>query len=169
VSWCPLNQAIQWAKIRKGKQNKQQNQASDNPLKMRLKAKVLVTQSCLTLGDPMDWVDPMDCSPPGSSIPGISQARILEWVAIPSCRGSSQPKIELASLMSPALTRGFFTSWVAREALKWGFQEPNSTVHTSHFKAHPTALIRNLQNTKSQARVKDPKVTMRHSQEHLAK
>ena len=39
---------------------------------------VLVTQSCLTL-----W-DPMDCSPPGSSVHGILQARILEWVAFPS-------------------------------------------------------------------------------------
>ena len=42
-------------------------------------------QSCLTLGDPMD------CSPPGSSVHGILQARILEWVAMPSSRGSSQP------------------------------------------------------------------------------
>ena len=41
-----------------------------------------VAQSCLTL-----W-DPMDCSPPGSSIHGVSQARILEWVAISFSRGS---------------------------------------------------------------------------------
>ena len=40
--------------------------------------KVLVTQLCLTL------FDPMDCSPPGSSVHGILQARILEWVAVPS-------------------------------------------------------------------------------------
>ena len=33
--------------------------------------------------------DPMDCSPPGSSVHGILQARILEWVAMPSSRGSS--------------------------------------------------------------------------------
>ena len=37
----------------------------------------LVAQSCLTLCNPMDW------SPPGSSVHGISQARIMEWVAIP--------------------------------------------------------------------------------------
>ena len=43
-------------------------------------------QSCLTL-----W-DPMDCSLPGSSVCGILQTRILEWVAMPSSRGSSQPK-----------------------------------------------------------------------------
>ena len=36
--------------------------------------------------------DPMDHSPPGSSIHGILQARILEWVAMPSSRGSSQPR-----------------------------------------------------------------------------
>ena len=44
----------------------------------------LVTQSRLTLRDPMD------CSPPGSSVHGILQARILEWVAISYNRGSSQ-------------------------------------------------------------------------------
>ena len=48
--------------------------------------KVLVPQSCLTLCDPMDY------SPPGSSIHGILQARTLEWVAVPSSRGSSQPR-----------------------------------------------------------------------------
>ena len=48
--------------------------------------KVLVTQSCLTL------CDPMDCSPPGSSVHGILQGRVLEWVAFPFSRGSSQPR-----------------------------------------------------------------------------
>ena len=45
-----------------------------------------ITQSCPTL------CDPVDCSPPGSSVHGILQARILEWVAVPSSRGSSQPR-----------------------------------------------------------------------------
>ena len=36
--------------------------------------------------------DPTDCSPPGSSVHGILQARILEWVAMPFSRGSSQPR-----------------------------------------------------------------------------
>ena len=44
-----------------------------------------VTQSCLTL------CDPVDCNPPGSSVHGILQARILEWVAISFSRGSSRP------------------------------------------------------------------------------
>ena len=43
-------------------------------------------QSCLTL------CNSMKCSPSGSSVHGILQARILEWVAMPSSRGSSQPK-----------------------------------------------------------------------------
>ena len=36
--------------------------------------------------------DPMDCNPPGSSVHGILQVRILEWVAIPFSRESSQPR-----------------------------------------------------------------------------
>ena len=40
-------------------------------------------QLCLTL------CDPMDCSLPGSSVHGILQARILEWITVPSSRGSS--------------------------------------------------------------------------------
>ena len=47
---------------------------------------MLVAQSCLTL------CDPKDSSPPGSSVHGILQARILEWIAIPFSRGSSWPR-----------------------------------------------------------------------------
>ena len=47
---------------------------------------VLVAQSCPIL------CDPIDCSLPGSSVHGILQARILEWVVIPFSRGSSQNK-----------------------------------------------------------------------------
>ena len=48
----------------------------------RLLVVLLVTQSCQTVREPMDY------SPPGSSVHGILQARILEWVAIPFSRGS---------------------------------------------------------------------------------
>ena len=48
----------------------------------------LSLQSCLTL------CDPMDCSSPGSSVHGILQVRILEWVAMTSSRGSSWPGIK---------------------------------------------------------------------------
>ena len=54
--------------------------------------------------------DLKDCSPPGSPAHGILQASILEWVATPSSRGSSRPGIEPASLKSPALVGGFFTT-----------------------------------------------------------
>ena len=52
-------------------------------------------QSCPTL------CNPMDCSLPDSSVCGILQARILEWVATPSSRGSSDPGIKPRSLISP--------------------------------------------------------------------
>ena len=48
--------------------------------------RVIFVQSCPTL------CNPMDCRPPGSSVHGISQARILEWVAISFSRGSSWPR-----------------------------------------------------------------------------
>ena len=59
-----------------------------------------VAQSCLTL------CDPMDCSPPGSSVHGILQARILEWVAISFSRGSSWPRdwTQVSTLRADALT-----------------------------------------------------------------
>ena len=52
-----------------------------------------LSQSCLTL------LRPMDCSPPGFSIYGISHARILEWVAISFSRGSFQPRDGTLSLL----------------------------------------------------------------------
>ena len=62
-------------------------------------------QSCLTLRDPMD------CSPAGFSVPGILQARILEWgMPGPPPGDLFDPRIEPASLMSPALGDGFFTT-----------------------------------------------------------
>ena len=63
---------------------------------------MLVTQSCLTLSDPMNF--------PGSTVHGILQVRILEWVAILSFRGSAQPRDQTVSLVSPALADRFFTS-----------------------------------------------------------
>ena len=53
--------------------------------------------------------DPMDCSPPGSSVHGIPQARILEWVAISFSSGNlPDPGIEPTSLASSALAGGLF-------------------------------------------------------------
>ena len=67
-------------------------------------------QSCLTL------CDPMDCSLPGSSVHGISQARILEWVAMPSSRGSSRPRDPSRISYVSCIGSRFFTISAAREA-----------------------------------------------------
>ena len=61
-------------------------------------------QSCLTLGDPMDG------SPPGCSVPGVSQATILKLVAISFSRVLPDPGIELTSSESPALAGRVSTS-----------------------------------------------------------
>ena len=68
----------------------------------------LVTQSFLTL------YDPMDCSLPASSVHGILQARTLEWLPCPSLGDLPEPGIEPKSLMSPALAGGFFTTSATR-------------------------------------------------------
>ena len=71
--------------------------------------KVLVAQLCLTL------CNHTDCSPSGSSAHRILQERILEWVAIPFSRGSSQPRDQ--TRFSCIIGR-FFTVWVTRETDK---------------------------------------------------
>ena len=61
-------------------------------------------QSCLTL------CDPMDCSPPGSSVHGILQARIVEWLPCSPPGDLPDPGIKPESLLYPALAGGFFTT-----------------------------------------------------------
>ena len=68
---------------------------------MKVKSENEIAQSYLTLRNPMD------CSPPGCSVHGISQARILEWVAISSPGDLPNPGIEP---VSPVLAGGFFTT-----------------------------------------------------------
>ena len=68
---------------------------------------VLVTQSSLTL------CNPMDCCPPGIYVPGVLQARILEWIAIPFSRGSSRPRNQ--TLVSCIVGR-LFTIWATAAA-----------------------------------------------------
>ena len=63
-----------------------------------------VTQSCLTL------CSPVDCSPPGSSVHGILQARILEWFAKPSSRGSSWPRDQTHVCYVSCIAGKFFTT-----------------------------------------------------------
>ena len=67
----------------------------------------MLNPSCAQLFSHVWLCDPTDCSPPGSSAHGISQARILEWVAFPSSGNRPNPEIKPAS---PALAGGFFTT-----------------------------------------------------------
>ena len=79
-------------------------------LLLYIPAATKMLQLCPTL------CDPMDCSLPGSSVHGTLQARILEWIAMLSSRGSSWLRIEPISLTSPALVGRFFitsTTWQA--------------------------------------------------------
>ena len=76
-------------------------------------------QSCSTL------CEPMDCSPPDSSVHGISQARILEGVAMPSSRGSSQPRNRTRISCSSCIAGGFFTTEPPEKLVKQDQESPN--------------------------------------------
>ena len=68
-------------------------------------------QSCLILSDPMDY------SLPSFSAHGILQARILEWIVMPSFRGPFRPRDQTCfSYVSPGLAGGFFTTRATWEA-----------------------------------------------------
>ena len=77
---------------------------------------------------------PMDCNPPGSSVHGILQARILEWVAISYSRGSSRPRDRPMSPVSPAMAGGLFTTAPPRDPKEyltkcfiiWNLFNPNN-------------------------------------------
>ena len=86
--------------------------------------------------------DPMDCSPPGFSIHGILQARILEWVAISFSRGSPQPRDRThVSLIAGRR----FNLWATREALliydkplkrRWTESEGGTALHSTNKYQH---------------------------------
>ena len=77
-------------------------------LRIKWRSEMSVAWLCPALGNPMD------CSPPGSSVYGIPQARILEWVAIPFSRGSSPPRD--GTWVSCVIGR-FFTIWATRDSV----------------------------------------------------
>ena len=85
--------------------------------------KVLFAQSCLTLCNPVDY------NLPGSSVPGILQARILEWVAIAFSKGCSQPRDW--TQVSHTVDR-FFTTLVTREGPTTLIVTANLLIFTSH-------------------------------------
>ena len=77
-------------------------------------------QSCSTLRDYMD------CSSPGSTVPGILQARILQCKAMSFLGALPDPRIKLASFTSPALSGWFFTTSTTWEALLTLYTKINS-------------------------------------------
>ena len=81
----------------------------ENTLRSNMQVKVLIIQSWLIL------CDPMDCSPPVSSVHGILWARILEWVTVSSSRGSS--RLWDRTWVSHIAGR-FITIWATRESPK---------------------------------------------------
>ena len=95
---------------------------------------------------------PMDYSPPDSSVHGILQARILEWVAMPSSRAFPNPGIEPASLMSPALAGGFLTA-----SATWATLHSSTRGHTyqppaSDEKERNTQACKRLSSSRLQKR-----------------
>ena len=87
-----------------------------------LKVKVLVAQSCLTL------CNPMDCSPPGFSVLGISQARIVEWGALAFSR-RSQPRDRTGILCVSCIGRQILYHRATWEAITY-----NIVVQTDNHK-----------------------------------
>ena len=71
-------------------------------------SEVLIAQLCLTLCNPIDF------SPPGSSVHRVLQARILEWVAMPFSRWSSRPRNQT---WVSHMAGSFFTIWATRKAI----------------------------------------------------
>ena len=84
------------------------SQEAETPVPTKPWTVVLAAQSCLTL------CNPTDCSPPGSSVRGILQARILQWVAIPFSGGSSWHRD--GTWVSCTAGR-FFTIWATGKSL----------------------------------------------------
>ena len=94
-----------------------------------------------------DSCKPMDCSPPGSSVNGIFQARILEWVAISFSRESSWPRDQTHVSCVSCIAGRFFTLWQADETqrhtanysdlehFRWGGIEDYRRVQTKRRKA----------------------------------
>ena len=107
---------------------------------------VLVAQLCPTLCDPMDY------SPPGSSVHGMLQARILEWAAVPFSRGSSPPRDR--AQVSP-ITGRFFTVWaickshslggeLARSVSDWNTEGASAQWLSTHHSSEDTLKERKL-------------------------
>ena len=65
---------------------------------------------CVCMLNCVNFCGPMDCNPPGSSVHRIFQARILEWLSLPTPGNRPYQGMEPASLMFPVLAGRFFTT-----------------------------------------------------------
>ena len=115
IKWLPQKSPVppvlnSWLIIRGRSQHSPDRKVTSLTLKRKiLKPKKSCVCVCSVTSVMSDLCDCMDCSPPGCSVHGILQARILEWVSMPSSRASSQPKYQTCiSLKSPALAGEFF-------------------------------------------------------------
>ena len=90
----------------------------------------MLTQSCLTL------CNSLDCSPPGSSVHGILQAGILEWVAISFSRGSSQPRDRTRV---SCIAGRFFTNWATLMRILL-----SCSSHSAFYFCHSALFLRSI-------------------------
>ena len=111
---------------------------------MKVKCESEVSQSCLTLSDPMD------CSPPGSSVHGIFQARVLEWGAI---------------AFSQLLTLGGIKQWEIRQRQPLVYR----TQHHPAVSSTAGRLIQTTSKTKIQTQVSADRITTSLSPVHKRK
>ena len=87
-----------------------------------MSSKVALLNTCVSgerLLSRFSWVhlcNSPDCSPPGSSVHGIPQAEILEWLGMPSSKGSAQARNQTSNFTSPELAGVFFTTNATWEA-----------------------------------------------------
>ena len=94
----------------------------------------LFTKSCPTL------CDPMDCSPSGSTVHGIFQAIMLEWVAISFSRGSSWPRNRTHNSCVSCTAGGFCTHWAIQEAHSLIFIIENNCANHTGVAQHPFSM-----------------------------
>ena len=109
---------FQSSKLSVGAHNQRPSQKGWETLHVKVKESE-VALSFLTLCDPMEW------SLPGSSVHGIFQARVLEWVAFSFSRGSSQPRDRTRV---SGITSRHFTVWTTREALRVPIDSPRARI-----------------------------------------
>ena len=133
VAWAP-----QFLVFGNGSHRKTTHKSSQPDILFRLCpcVSLSVAQSRPTL------CDPMHCSPPGSSVHGIFQARLLEWVTISFSRGSSR----LRDQTRVSCTAGrFFTIWATREALFFFLliflYAPTNSLRSFHTSCHQSPSV----------------------------